>query len=71
LLPLPDHPTIEGARKWSNPLGTVDDDSRVARDLLRRHGRAVCRAVRAESGPQVLEALQEMKLHMTRPRGRH
>jgi hypothetical protein len=62
LLPLPDHPpTIEGARKWSTPLVTVDDDPRVARDLLRRYG-SDYRAVRAELGPQVLEALREMKL---------
>src|SRR5688572_32678294 len=46
-------------------LLTVDDDpgvSRaVARDLRRRYGRDH-RVVRAESGPQALEALREIKL---------
>ncbi len=46
-------------------LLTVDDDpgvSRaVARDLRRRYGQAY-RIVRAESGPQALEALREIKL---------
>jgi thioredoxin reductase (NADPH) len=46
-------------------LLTVDDDpgvSRaVARDLRRRYGRDY-RVVRAESGPQALEALREIKL---------
>jgi thioredoxin reductase (NADPH) len=46
-------------------LLTVDDDpgvSRaVARDLRRRYGR-LYRIVRAESGPQALEALREIKL---------
>src|SRR5262249_15730691 len=58
------HPAFEGARKWSNPLATAGDDPGVARDLLRRYG-PDCRAVRAEWGPQVLEAPQEMKLRMT------
>src|SRR5262249_36087511 len=58
------HPAFEGARKWSNPLATVDDDPGVARDLLRRYG-PDCRAVRAEWGPQVLEALQETELRVT------
>src|ERR687896_1525347 len=46
-------------------LLTVDDDpgvSRaVARDLRRQYGEAY-RVVRAESGPQALEALRELKL---------
>ncbi|WP_027140104.1 MULTISPECIES: FAD-dependent oxidoreductase [Pseudofrankia] len=44
---------------------TVDDDPSVsravARDLRRRYGEQ-CRIVRAESGPQALDTLREMKL---------
>src|SRR6266498_3045608 len=59
-------PTIGGDVEASKPvLLTVDDDpgvSRaVARDLRRRYGQAY-RIVRAESGPQALEALREIKL---------
>lgn len=58
-------PTSSPPSRGRKVLLSVDDDpgvSRsVARDLRRRYG-ADYRIVRAESGPQALEALREMKL---------
>jgi thioredoxin reductase (NADPH) len=53
------------APRRTTAIVTVDDDpgvSRaVARDLRRKYGEDY-RIVRAESGPQALEAIREMKL---------
>ena len=57
--------TTPSAPRRTTAIVTVDDDpgvSRaVARDLRRRYGEDY-RIVRAESGPQALEAIKEMKL---------
>src|SRR6266496_329479 len=56
----------EAAERGARPaILTVDDDPNVsravARDLRRRYGEG-CRVVRAESGPDALDALREIKL---------
>ncbi|CAO5243215.1 thioredoxin reductase (NADPH) [Frankia sp. AgKG'84/4] len=58
-------PTAEARGKSRPAILTVDDDASVsravARDLRRQYGERY-RIVRAESGPQALDALREMKL---------
>ena len=56
---------VAGEAERKPALLTVDDDPAVsrsvARDLRRRYGDAY-RVVRADSGPEALEALRELKL---------
>src|SRR5512141_203860 len=58
-------PTLAGAESDRPVLLTVDDDPSVsravARDLRRRYGEHY-RVVRADSGPEALESLQELLL---------
>src|SRR5215467_13652596 len=57
-------PRLRGRTEVEQPLATAGDDPGVALDLLRRYG-PDCRAVRAEWGPQVLEAMRETELRVT------